>query len=413
MARKSVPMDVLEKFVQLCGEVGNYTKKLTGVSIVDAYFGPAELSPENQKKDTSANDLILDLESLTDAIQGNIRDPLKQNCLLGEVSSLIAVVNWLNGSISSYSDIVEQIFHIEMKKYPKSEIKKRRIQVDEVLTEYPGETLNEKVKQFESEGEITGDKFRELVEGELQNKANDVGLLFKEKVYSILGTDVTDNGVEYKCVHDKPWAGYNWYQGDYKSINEFNTDVTFNKDSILGVIYHEYEHHVSNLWRERSYIEDGNLDLAIVPLHTGRCVISEGTADTARDFLGVMDDSPRMVVVNALYNLRRMTGINAAIMLNKEKKHPDEVVDYLVERGLRKRKSAEQSIAFIRPSNKDGKPNIWAPYVFTYNIGRTEFVLPTFQRAAERDALPEFFRTLYLNPYSGSSVTWESAFEWL
>jgi hypothetical protein len=189
--------------------------------------------------------------------------------------------------------------------------------------------------------------------------------------------------------------------------------VTFNKDSILGVIYHEYEHHVSNLWRERSYREEGNLDLAIVPLHTGRCVISEGTADTAREFLGVLDDSPRMLVVRALYNLRRMTGINAAILLNKDNKIKDEVVDYLVKRGLRKRKRAEQSIAFIRPVNKDGKPNLFAPYVFTYNIGRTEYVLPTFQRAAEQDALPDFFRILYLNQYSGSSVTWNSAFEWL
>ena len=406
-------MGVLEKYIQLCGEVGNYTEKITGVSIVDAYFGPTELSPEKQKKNPDVEILIHDLESLTDFIRDNIEDSLKQTCLHGEVSSLIAVINWLNGDISSYSDIVEKIFHIEMKQYPESEIEKRLTQVEEVLTEYPGKALNEKVKQFESEGEVTGNKFRELVEGELQSKANEVGLLFKEKVYSILGTEVTDNGVEYKCVHDKPWAGYNWYQGGYKSINEFNTDVTFNKDSILNVIYHEYEHHVSNLWRERSYIEDGNLDLAIVPLHTGRCVISEGTADTARDFLGVMDASPRMVVVNALYNLRRMTGINAAIMLNKEKKSVDEVVDYLVERGLRKRKSAEQGISFIRPVNKDGKPNIWAPYVFTYNIGRTEFVFPTFQRAMEQDALPEFFKTLYLNPYSGSSVTWNSAFEWL
>ena len=406
-------MDALEKYVKICGEVGNFTETITGVSIVDAYYGPDELSPDKQNKDPRAEDLIHDLESLTDSIRDSIREPLKQSCLLGEVSSFIAVVNWLNSNISSYADIVEQIFHISLKQYPKSEIDIRRSHVDEALASYSGETLNEKVANFESEGEVTGEKMRELVEGELQEKAIEVSSLFKEKIYSVLGRDVTDNGVEYKCVVDKPWAGYNWYQGGYKSINEFNTDVTFNRDSILGVIYHEYEHHVSNLWRERSYIEDGNVDLSIVPLHTGRCVISEGTADTAREFLGVMDDSPRMVVVNALYNLRRMTGINAAIMLNKEKKSVDEVVDYLVDRGLRKRKSAEQSIAFIRPINKEGKPNIWAPYVFTYLLGKTEFVLPTFKKAVEQNVLPDFFRTLYLNPYSGSSKTWESAFEWL
>ena len=406
-------MHLLENYIRLCGEVGNYAKKVTGVSIVDAYFGPIDLSPEKQKPDPNVDDLLHDLESLTDSLKENIRDTLKQTCLLGEVSSLIGVVKWLDGSISSYSDIVGKLFHISMKQYSKSEIDKQLNQVDEVLSDYPGDTLNDKVKQFESEGEVTGDKFRQLVEGELQDKANEIGLMFKEKVYSYLGRDITDNGVEYKCVVDKPWSGYNWYQGGYKSINEFNLDRTFNKDSILSVIYHEYEHHVSGLTRERSYIEDGNLDLAIVPLHTGRCVISEGTADTAREFLGVMDDSPRMSAVTALYSLRRMTGINAAIMLNKERKTHEEVVDYLVERGLRKKKSAEQSIEFIQPFNRDGKPNIWAPYVFTYYIGRTEYVFPTFERAVEQDALPDFFRTLYLNPYSASSVTWESAFAWL
>ena len=31
----------------------------------------------------------------------------------------------------------------------------------------------------------------------------------------------------------------------------------------------------------------------------------------------------------------------------------------------------------------------------------------------EKDVLPEFFKTVYMNPYSGSSVTWKKAFEWM
>ena len=99
--------------------------------------------------------------------------------------------------------------------------------------------------------------------------------------------------------------------------------------------------------------------------------------------------------------------------MNHEKKSEDEAVEYMVQRGLRTESAARGSLGFIGPKNPDGKPNIWSPYIITYFIGRTEFVLPTFEKAAEQNMLPEFFRTIYLNPYSGSSATWNMAFDWL
>ncbi|MFW9794301.1 MAG: hypothetical protein ACFFEE_08365, partial [Candidatus Thorarchaeota archaeon] len=82
-------------------------------------------------------------------------------------------------------------------------------------------------------------------------------------------------------------------------------------------------------------------------------------------------------------------------------------------RGYRTKESAEAGLSFISPTTKDGKTNIFAPYIFTYFIGRTEFVHPTFVKATEKDMLPEFFKTVYMNPYSCSSLTWNKAFEWM
>lgn len=228
-----------------------------------------------------------------------------------------------------------------------------------------------------------------------------------------MGVQVEDNGVVYEAVTDKPWSGYNWYQGGFKSLNQFNVDNTFNTNTIRSVIYHEYEHHVSNLWREKSYLDTGNLELAIVPLHTGRCVISEGTADTAKDFLDVEEENPAARVVNELYKLRRITSINAAIMLNHEGMTEEEAVEYMVEKGYRTQKAAESSVRFIGQTTEHGRKNFWAPYIFTYFIGRQDFVYPTFLKAKEQDVLDDFYKTVYLNPYSGSSLTWDKAFEWL
>jgi len=71
---------------------------------------------------------------------------------------------------------------------------------------------------------------------------------------------------------------------------------------------------------------------------------------------------------------------------------------------------AKKGIRFSKPLTPDGKPNFFKPYVYTYFFGKKDYVLPTFQRAQKKDKLKEFFQTLYLNPYSRSSVTWKTAF---
>ncbi|MHA1964822.1 MAG: hypothetical protein ACXACG_06370 [Candidatus Thorarchaeota archaeon] len=402
-----------EKFVKLCGEVGNFTQRHTGISIVDAYIGPDEFHPKKQSKEKTAAGLVHDIHLAFDVLRDEIEDEIRLEYMMGELHSLNVVVDWLGKKDVSYSDLVEGLFHIPMKKYSESEIDKSIEIVTNVMSDFPGDDLHDKIKRFGDEGEITGETLQRLIEDELQKRSREVGEEFRNKIYRIMGASVPDKGVQYETVRGESWSGYNWYQGQFKSLNQFNIDRKFNRDTLQSTIYHEYEHHVSNLWREKAFLKTGNLELSIVPLHTGRCVISEGTADTAKDFLEVPEDDPRIVVLNALYPLRRMTSINAAILLNDEGRSLDEAVDYLTQRGYRSQKSAESSIAFISPTTKDGKTNIFAPYIFTYFIGRTKFVHPTFIKASEEGVLPEFFKTVYMNPYSGSSVTWNKAFEWM
>jgi len=408
-----VVMDVSERYVRLCGEVSNFTKAKTGVSFVDAYIGPENLDPEKQSKNRAPEEFVHDIQELVDQVKGDVDTPLRSEHLVGECRSMVVTVEWLNGKDITYADLVQGLFNIPLKRFSESVIDKKIEDLEEALQKYQGTDLRDRVDAFTKEGEISGADLKQLVERDLQTKALEVGNLFQKKVYSLIGTSVTDNGVEYQTVTDTPWSGYNWYQKGFKSLNQFNIDVTFNKNSLQSVIYHEYEHHVSNLWREKYFRESGNLELAVVPLHTGRCVISEGTADTAKEFLGVVEEDPHIEIADALYTLRRMTSINAATMLNAEGKSTEEAIEYMFERGYRTEKSAKGSMGFIGPKMADGRPNFWAPYVFTYFFGRTDFVLPTFNKAVQEDELAKFYQTLYLNPYSGSSVTWRKAFDWL
>ncbi len=108
-----------------------------------------------------------------------------------------------------------------------------------------------------------------------------------------------------------------------------------------------------------------------------------------------------------------MVSINAAIMMNDKGMGVEEVTPYIAERALRPPDSARATTDFFKPKTDDGRVNIWAPYVFTYHVGKTDFVMPTFNKAAEKGFVSDFFKVLYLNPFSGSSITWNEAFDWL
>jgi hypothetical protein len=405
-------MDVGREFTRLCGEVGNLSESVTGISIVDAYYGPDELAPARQAKNRKPEVLMHELSDLSDNIKDTIDEHLRSKYLVTEVHSLLSVIRWMNGEDLSYVDLVENVFGIKPTRFSETEVKEAMKNVEIAFSDYHGSDTRDRVEKFNLDGQLIGVEAQNYIKGELQQSAKEVGELFRVKVYDIMGASVTDNGVEYKAVTDKPWGGYNYYQGNYRSRNEFNVDRPFSKHGLTAVIYHEYEHHVSNLWREKAYHDNDWTDLSIVPL-TGRCVISEGTADTAIDFLAVGEGTDDARRIRALSNLSRMCSMNAAIMLNHEHASVDDVVAYLVERTFRKEERVRPSLDFMQPRTKEGKLNLWAPYIFNYLIGRKDFVYPTFLKARENDMLPEFYRTVYLNPYSGSSRTWNEAFKWL
>ncbi len=333
--------------------------------------------------------------------------------MVGEIESLQILVRWLAGAHISYADLVEGMFHVSAGGFSSSDITRAIAVADEAFAGYPGDDLRERIIRFQQLGGIKGDELKQVVEGDLRDLVVEVGQMFRENIFSLMGTDVTDKGVECRAVTNKPWSGYNYYLGGFKSVNAINTDKPMNRHSRLFLTYHEYEHHVSNLWREKAYLERGFTDLAIVPLHTGRCVISEGTADTAREFLDKVVVNRELHALRSKDMLGRMVRINAAIMLNQEDKTVEETVEYIMEYGFTERARAQSAIGFIRPTNENGRPNLWAPYIFTYLFGRIDFVFPAFTKAVKEDVLGEFFRTIYLNPYSCSSVTWKKAFEWL
>ena len=86
--------------------------------------------------------------------------------------------------------------------------------------------------------------------------------------------------VEY--VTGKSWSGYNWYQGNYRSLIQVNTDLPIYIDRAIDLACHEgYPgHHVYNVLLEKHLVRDrGWVEFTVYPLFSPQSLIAEGTAN--------------------------------------------------------------------------------------------------------------------------------------
>jgi hypothetical protein len=83
-------------------------------------------------------------------------------------------------------------------------------------------------------------------------------------------------------VTNKSWSGYNWYQGDFKSLIQINTDLPIYIDRAIDLACHEgYPgHHVYNVLLEKNLVKDrGWIEYTVYPLFSPQSLIAEGTAN--------------------------------------------------------------------------------------------------------------------------------------
>ncbi len=89
-----------------------------------------------------------------------------------------------------------------------------------------------------------------------------------------------DFKLEY--VRDKPWSGYNWYKGNYKSVIQINVSQPIYIERAIDLACHEgYPgHHVYNALLEKNLFRDkGWTEISLYPLFSPQSLIAEGSAN--------------------------------------------------------------------------------------------------------------------------------------
>ena len=215
--------------------------------------------------------------------------------------------------------------------------------------------------------------------------------------------------IEY--VEDRPWSGYNWYQGGSKSLIQINTDLPIFIERAVDLGCHEgYPgHHTYNALLEQDLVnEAGWVEFSLYPLFSPMSLIAEGTAnygielafpgderlayETATLFplagLDVGQAERYYEVLGLLAKLNYAGNEAARAYLNGEKDR-EEAAAWLVRYALNSPERAAQRVRFF---------DAYRSYVINYNLGLDQ-VRDYVERGGADHALRwERFEAMLSNP---------------
>jgi hypothetical protein len=187
--------------------------------------------------------------------------------------------------------------------------------------------------------------------------------------------------VEY--VTDKSWSGYNWYQGDFRSLIQVNTDLPIYIDRAIDLACHEgYPgHHVYHMLIEKHLVRDrGWIEFTVYPLFSPQSLISEGTANYGIELafspserlsyekevlfpMAGLDPMRAEEYYDILELMDKLSyaGNEAARLYLDGAIDSDAAADFLVRYAMMTRPRAEQRVRFI---------DQYRSYVINYNLGK-------------------------------------------
>lgn len=187
--------------------------------------------------------------------------------------------------------------------------------------------------------------------------------------------------VGYEVVTDKPWSGFNYYCGGYRSTVAVNADVPQLMSNLPRLVAHESYpgHHTEHCRKEAGLVaERGQAEQTIFLVNTPQCLMAEGLADLALYAavgpgwgawaaeiyadLGLRFDGRRAEAVSeaaaALADVRQ----DAALMLHDQHRDVDDVAAYLQRWLLVGDDRARQTLRFLCSP-------LWRAYTSTYVEG--------------------------------------------
>jgi hypothetical protein len=369
------PMNTIaERYVKLVLALGQHD-----ADYVDAFYGPPEWKAEAERQKmpltgigTAADRLIAEIPSLSDSDRRDELVVLRRDYLRRQLESLRARVRMLEGNKLSFDEESQALYDAVAPVHPESYFEATLKEIDQSL---PGQgPLVDRWDAFRQKFVVPADRLGRVFDraiAECRSRTLPHVQLPANETFT----------VEY--VKNKPWSGYNWYQGNYRSLIQVNTDLPIYIDRAIDLACHEgYPgHHVYNALLEKNLVRDrGWVEFSVYALFSPQSLIAEGTANYGIEVAFPGDERPvfeRDVLfplagldasqaaayakVRALVDRLAYAGNEAARKYLNGEKTRTQTVEWLTRYAMMPAASAEQRTKFF---------DTYRSYVINYNLGK-------------------------------------------
>lgn len=364
---------IAEDYVRLGLSIGQYDD-----DFVDAYYGSDLFKPTTAKQASFPKDSFLKtVNNLQVKLQPFIRNTKdvslnkRAKWISSQLTAFSRRIKMFAGEKSSFELQAKELFGVEPPTYSEEHFRSLLRQLETIL---PGEgSVFNRFQNLANRFVIPKDKLDTIIKTTIAESRK------RTQVYFQLPPS---ENFRLEYVTGKPWTGYNWYQGNYKSLLQFNTDVTSFVDRIIDAASHEgYPgHHVYNSLLEKNLFRDkGWTEISLYPLFSPQSLIAEGSANygievafpgnekikfikehllplAGLDTTGVSTYFQALAIKGQLYHVR--TEICRRLLNGKMT--DTEATRWLIDYGLFNEKDVARALSFIKK---------YQSYVINYTYG--------------------------------------------
>ncbi|MEP6800371.1 MAG: hypothetical protein ABJC07_00435 [Acidobacteriota bacterium] len=364
--------EIAESYVRLVLALGRHD-----ADYVDSYYGPPAWKSDAERVRTP----LADIESQSAALLARLagipeprqeRPRLEHRYLVRQISALRSRSQMLAGKKFSFDEESRALYDAVAPTNTEAHFRELSERLDRLL---PGSgSLGERYEAFRQAFVIPRDKLDAVFQSAIREGRT------RTRAHIPLPEGETFR-VEY--VTGKSWGGYNWYQGNFASLIQVNTDLPIFIDRAVDLACHEgYPgHHVYNVLIEKNQVRDrGAVEFTVYPLFSPQSLIAEGSANFGievafpgperiafeRDVLfplAGLDPSQagRYAEVRVLADGLSYAGNEAARRYLNGEIDAKAAADWLERYALMARPRAEQRVRFI---------DQYRSYVINYNLGK-------------------------------------------
>jgi hypothetical protein len=243
---------------------------------VDAYYGPAEWREQAKSENKPVAAIHAEASALRETIQRTAVPPdrllaLRRNYLIEQLGALVTKAEMLEGKKFPFEEEARLLYGVTPERRSDAFFADA---VTALEQELPGsQPLTERLAAYNKRFEIAPERTDAVIRAALAEcRARTLQhiTLPAEETFTL----------EY--VKNQPWAGYNWYKGNYTSLIQVNTDLPVGIGRALDLACHEgYPgHHTYNVLLEKNLVRDrGWVEFSIYPLNSPQSLIAEGSGN--------------------------------------------------------------------------------------------------------------------------------------